>query len=67
MITLENIGLDENEDKVIVDFTYDGDQMEFKGKLKMTQDEFVESRKYGDLFMLESIVRNELNAWLEIE
>lgn len=67
MITLNNIGLDENQDKVIVDFTYEGDQMEFKGKSKMTQVEFVESRKFGDLFMLENIVKNELATWLELE
>ncbi|WP_404443486.1 hypothetical protein LG307_14860 [Sutcliffiella horikoshii] len=65
MITLKNIGLDENEEKVIVDFTYEGNHMDFKGKLKMTPHEYLASREYGDLAMMEGIIQTELEEWLE--
>lgn len=65
MITLENIGLDDNEEKVIVDFTYEGNHMELKGKLKMTPLQYLASREYGDLAMVEGIIQTELEEWLE--
>ncbi|WML44075.1 hypothetical protein [Neobacillus sp. PS3-40] len=63
MLTLENIGL--NEDGVVeISFSYEGESVNFKGQMKMTPKEFMASRGHGDVYLAECILQRELNWWI---
>ncbi|MGD6896096.1 hypothetical protein [Bacillus infantis] len=61
MITLIDIKQDEkDENKINIDFSYEGENMTFNGQLFLTPNEFLASRHKGDDYMLKCILQREI-------
>jgi hypothetical protein len=58
----ENIEL--IDDEVVIYFTYEGEDVDFKREMKMSPKEFMESRHKGDDYLAECILQRELNWWI---
>lgn len=63
MLTLEDIKLYEN-DEVVIYFSYEGNDVEFNGNMKMTQKQFLASRQSGDEYLAKCILQRELHWWI---
>lgn len=69
MLTLENIGLNDSEDTVVISFSYEGEHMEFKGKMKISKEKWIASKISGeaDEDMIDGILQRELNYMIASE
>ncbi|WP_286231299.1 hypothetical protein [Neobacillus mesonae] len=67
MLTLENIGLNEqDENEIVISFSYEGIGMDFRGQIKMSKDDWIASKlaEEDDSEMIERLVQRELNHWI---
>jgi hypothetical protein len=64
LLTLNNIELDEYMDEVVIRFTYEGDNVEFKGTMRLSPEEFLASREQGDEYLVNCILQRELHWWI---
>lgn len=66
MITLEDIVL-ENKETIVIAFSYEGENMEFKGNMRIGKENWIESKlcQEDDIDMIKGIVYQELMGWVK--